>query len=60
MIGAPGWFGQLRVWLVMLAQVCEIELCADGAEPAGDSLSPFLNAPPLLKYTHTLSLTMNK
>ena len=35
--------------------VCEIKLhvrlCADGVEPAWDSLSPFLSAPPLLMFS---------
>ena len=41
--------------------VCEtkslIGLCADSAEPAWDSFSPSLSAPPLLVHVHALSLS---
>ena len=46
--------------------VCEMEphigLCADSAEPAWDSLSPSLSAPPLLMLvlSRSLSLSQNK
>ena len=41
--------------------VCEFKphvgLCADSAEPASDSLSPSLSAPPLLSLSLSLSLS---
>ena len=37
-----------------------IGLCADSAEPAWDSVSPCLSAPPLLSRTLSLSLKINK
>ena len=37
-----------------------VGLCADGAEPVWDSLSPSLSAPHLLTHTCTLSLTQKK
>ena len=35
-------------------------LCAHSTEPAWDSLSPSLSAPPLFARVHELSLKMNK
>ena len=44
--------------------VCEVEpriqLCADSAEPAWDSLSPILFAPLLCVWALSLSLSINK
>ena len=37
-----------------------IGLFADSVEPALDSLSPSLSAPPLLTFLHSLSLSHNK
>ena len=37
-----------------------IGLCADSPEPAWDSLSPSLSAPPLLAHFCSLSLKINK
>ena len=41
---------------------CEphVRLCADSAEPAWDSLSPSLSAPPPLMLSVFLSLSQNK
>ena len=55
-----GWLRRLSVRFLVLAQVLRefetrIKLCADGMEPAWDSLSPFLSAPPVpLKNKQTL------
>ena len=53
---------QLLISLRSWSQGCEIEphvrLHADSAEPAWDSLSPSLSAPPLL--TFSLSVSQNK
>ena len=55
--GAPGWLSQLGVQLLVSAQVViswfrefepHIGLCAGRSEPAWDSLSPSLSAPPPL------------
>ena len=35
-----------------------VGLCVDSSEPAGDSLSPSLSAPPLLMCTCSLSLSL--
>ena len=44
--------------------VCETEphvgLCADGAEPAWDSFSPSLSAPPLLMLVLSCSLSLSQ
>ena len=37
-----------------------IELCADSAEPASDSLSPFLSAPTPRVHSLMLSVSQNK
>ena len=61
----PGWLNGLSVRLLVSAQVMisqfgefepRVELCADGAEPAWDSLSsPSLLAPPPLMLSLSLS-----
>ena len=51
--GAPGWLSQVSIQLLVSAQVMispfrefepHIRLCADSAEPAWGSLSPFFSA----------------
>ena len=37
-----------------------IELCTDSTEPAWDSLSPSLCAPPMLSHMHVCILSKNK
>ena len=53
--GSPGWLSQLSVQVLRSTPVVifqflrwshRIGLCAEGAEPAGDSLPPSLSAPP--------------
>ena len=65
--GAPGWLSQLNIRLLIFGLVHDltacgfephVRLCAGGAEPAGDSLSPSLSAPPPL--THVCSLSQNE
>ena len=64
-MGAPAWLSWLHVQFLVSAQVMiswfhEFEPCigfrADSAEPASESVSPSLSAPPLL----TLSLSLSK
>ena len=56
MLGAPGWCSTLGFGsghdLVVCGFKPHIGLCADGAEPAWDSLS--LSAPPLLVLSFSL------
>ena len=64
----PGWFSQLSVWLLILARVMisqsgshspEIEPCVElSAEPAWDSISPSLSAPPPLMRALCLSFSL--
>ena len=67
--GAPGWLSPLSVQLLKSAQVMISRfvssrptwgsvLTAQSLDPASDSLSPSLSAPPLL--TVSLSLKINK
>ena len=63
-IGTPGWLSQLSVQLDLGSghdlSVCGMEphigLCADSADPAWNSLFPFLSALPLLYLSPHLPL----
>ena len=67
-MGGPGWLSQLSVQLLVSAQVMISQfvgssptsgpvLIAESLEPASDSVSPSLSAPPLLALclSHSLS-----
>ena len=58
----PG-FGSGQDLMVPKTELC-VGLCADSAEPAWDSLSPSLSAPPQLVLVHmrmlALSLSQNR
>ena len=69
-MGVPAWLSSLSIRLLISAQVMiswvyevepHVSLCADSMDPAWDSLSPFLSAPPLLMCSplrvHALSLS---
>ena len=62
--GAPGWLSRSSIRILVFSSghdlpVCEFEprfgLCADSLEPAWDSLSPSLFAPPLGPLSLSLS-----
>ena len=67
--GVPGWLSQLSIWLLVWGQVTISQfiswspasgLRADSAEPAWDSLSFSLSAPPLLVLSLPLSQNQKK
>ena len=59
-MGVPGWLSRLSVLSGHDLAVCEFKpcvgLCADSGslEPASDSVSPSLSAPPLLSLSLSL------
>ena len=61
MYGAPGWLSRLSIqltsWFVGSSPTLGSVLTAQSLEPALDSASPPLSAPP---PTHTLSLSLSK
>ena len=52
--GAPGWLSRLSVKLLISAQVMISRFVGSSTEPAWESLSPFLSAPPPLAVSLSL------